>query len=106
VTIADVLSRVLEIPRGQQDQAAMNRVARILKAHKWERFKKRVGSEFEWRYRRQPAPASGNNGPEVEQLGTEKPQKYLMFPVYPLYPVRELSRMRADIVTCMHMRFP
>jgi hypothetical protein len=92
VTIADVLSRGLDIPRGQQDQAAMNRVARILKAHKWERFKKRVDGNFEWRYRRQPDPASGNKGPEVGTTGNGKAAETPDVPSVPSVPTS-----RADI---------
>jgi putative DNA primase/helicase len=56
VSVAEILARLgVETPR--QDQAAANRVARCLKAAKWERC--RVGSRDarEWRYRRiQPVP--------------------------------------------------
>jgi predicted P-loop ATPase len=86
VPIADVLDKALEIPRGLQDQSAQNRVARILKAHKWERFKKRVGGSFEWRYRRACASRSGNNGPEVGTSGNGKAAETPAVPSVPSVP--------------------
>lgn len=49
-TIGDVLGGPLGLDRGQWDQRAQSRVARILQAHGYVRVRKRVGGRREWRY--------------------------------------------------------
>jgi len=51
VTTADVLTHAIGKRADQWSQADANRVARSLRSMNWERFKKRVGKGFQWRYR-------------------------------------------------------
>jgi predicted P-loop ATPase len=52
VSIADVLTLCLEKKKDQWTQLDKIRVARCLRAHRWERFNDRSGGSREWRYRR------------------------------------------------------
>ena len=52
VTIADALSYGVGLDLDRRDQSDENRVARIFKAHGWERFQRRVGTSRVWHYRR------------------------------------------------------
>jgi hypothetical protein len=54
VSVYGVLETGLDLSVQQRDQRAANRVARILKAAGFERFRKRDGEKLEWRYRRRP----------------------------------------------------
>lgn len=53
VTVSDVLEFALEKKKESWNQTDQNRVARILRASKWERFRVRDGEKLEWRYRKQ-----------------------------------------------------
>jgi predicted P-loop ATPase len=52
VSVSEILQGCLQITVDRWDQKAENRVARCLKAGGFERYKKRNGKAFEWRYRR------------------------------------------------------
>ena len=54
VTIADALHYAVGLELGRRTQADENRVARIFKAHGWERVQLRVAGERVWHYRRPP----------------------------------------------------
>jgi hypothetical protein len=49
-SIPTILEKSLELPPAQQDRAAQNRVARILKGNKWERKQLRVNGSRTWLY--------------------------------------------------------
>jgi hypothetical protein len=55
VTVTDVLDFALVIPADRQDQAAMNRVARILRGCGWSRRQRRAGGARAWVYLRPEA---------------------------------------------------
>lgn len=61
-SIEDLLEHVVRLPMDRRDQTARNRVARVLRARKWKRFRKRIGGELEWGYRRE----TGNTPRETE----------------------------------------
>jgi predicted P-loop ATPase len=52
VSIQEVLALCIDKPKENWSQADQNRVARCLRAAKWERFRFREGQDLEWRYRR------------------------------------------------------
>lgn len=56
VSTEQILQLCIEKKRDAWTQADKNRIARCLKALKWERFQHRKGSEREWRYRRPVSP--------------------------------------------------
>lgn len=52
VTVPVVLAQCIGKPEKDWTQADQNRVARTLRAMKWERFRARIDGQREWRYRR------------------------------------------------------
>ena len=55
VTVGEILRICFEKPQEDSSQAVKNRVARCLKALKWERYQQRLDKRTrEWRYRRSP----------------------------------------------------
>jgi predicted P-loop ATPase len=58
VTITGALEHI-GVKRDKQDQAASNRVARILRAAGWERYRARYGSKRPWEYRKHVLGPSG-----------------------------------------------
>ena len=64
VTIAEVLHHAIGLELERRDQVHENRVARIFKAHGWERVQLRVAGDRVWHYRRPPHVAE----PTAEQV--------------------------------------
>jgi predicted P-loop ATPase/5S rRNA maturation endonuclease (ribonuclease M5) len=64
-TVAEALKEALQVPLERQDQTAMNRVARTLKAHGWKRVHRREGTRWKWVYERPgpPGPDGGQHSP-------------------------------------------
>ena len=52
VTVEQVLTLCIQKPQKDCTQADQNRVARSLRALKWERFRKREDGVLRWKYRR------------------------------------------------------
>lgn len=61
-SIPNILEDCLLVPVDRQGQVEQNRVARILRAHGWERFQKRDGDRRRWCYRRETATAKPKMG--------------------------------------------
>jgi predicted P-loop ATPase len=51
-SVAQVLGEFLRLEIGHCGQTEMNRAARVLRALGFERYHKRMGNSFEWRYKR------------------------------------------------------
>ena len=64
VTIAEALTYAVGLELDRRDQGDENRVARIFKAHGWERVQLRVAGSRVWHYRRPPHVAE----PTAEQV--------------------------------------
>jgi predicted P-loop ATPase len=73
VQIAAILADRLNILVERQTQRDANRVASILKANGWERFKDRDGKERTWRYRRKAKPDPSPEPPPEPGPTTEPP---------------------------------
>jgi predicted P-loop ATPase len=52
VSIPEILESALEKPKSLWAQTDMNRIARILRAHHWEKHRRRDGKSLSWAYRR------------------------------------------------------
>ena len=55
VSISEVLEKCLAKPQAQWTQTDKIRAARCLRAQGWQRFRERVGSRLDWRYRKEEA---------------------------------------------------
>lgn len=51
-SVSEVLSCCLDKPRAQWTQGDKNRVARCFRSLGWERYRERIGTALDWRYRR------------------------------------------------------
>jgi predicted P-loop ATPase len=91
-----ILKTVIGLPLERHDQVAQNRVAAVLRAHKWERFRKRIGGTLSWFYR----PMIEEADSEVGTLGTSgngKAAETLSVPTVPTVPT--VSDMRGSEAT-------
>jgi predicted P-loop ATPase len=55
VSISEVLEKCLAKPQAQWTQTDKIRAARCLRAQGWQRYRERLGSRLEWRYRKEEA---------------------------------------------------
>jgi predicted P-loop ATPase len=55
VSISEVLEKCLIKPQAQWTQIDKIRAARCLRAQGWQRYRERLGSRLEWRYRKEDA---------------------------------------------------
>jgi predicted P-loop ATPase len=111
VTIDGVLS-ALNLPSERRDQGAANRVARIFKAHGWQRVQRRVNGERTWIYEPPPDGRDGagrhQSDPDVTschqydegQLVTASPSISAGFS--PLSPVSPVSPVATHIREGIH----
>jgi predicted P-loop ATPase len=70
-TISTALTEAVRVPIERQDQSVQNRIARILKAHGWERTRGRHdGQRRPWVYRRPETGSSEHTGTASAHTGT------------------------------------
>ena len=69
VTIGDALQYAIGLELERRTQADENRIARIFKAHGWERVQLRVAGERVWHYRRPPPVPAPTPTPEQSEVG-------------------------------------
>ena len=96
VTVPEILEHKIKIPLERQDQAAWNRVARVLVANGWGRKQKRVNGSRAWVYVRIPPETEPQTGDTGDGVVTEKPGDMPMSPVSPLSPLSPVGSSHTE----------